>query len=171
MEVKDLMSLAQSMADRKYEQEREQLAKTISGELDEVQKAIEMVKSGLCYKKVVLDGGWTTRYEFATEEMLIADYLNEPKSRYTQRGITFEKFDAKEPWKRVFVVNGEAYYDMRHILKRYEQDVMDERNRIIRYNDQLNEIISKFDELMKQYPLIKKMMEDWTARQKEDDHG
>ena len=67
----------------------------------------------------------------------------------------------------MFVVNGEAYYDMRHILKRYEQDVIDERNRIIRYNDQLNEIISKFDKLMKQYPLIKKMMEDWTARQKE----
>ena len=61
MEVKDLMSLAQSMADKKYEVERQQLAKTISGELEEVQKAIEMVKSGLCYKKVVLDGGWTTR--------------------------------------------------------------------------------------------------------------
>ena len=167
MEVKDLMSLAQSMADKKYEVERQQLAKTISGELEEVQKAIEMVKSGLCYKKVVLDGGWTTRYEFATEEMLINDYLTEPKNSYTRRGIAFEKFDAKEPWKRVFVVNGEAYYDMRHILQRYEKDVMDERNRIIRYNDQLNEIINKFDELMKQYPLIKKMMEDWTARQKE----
>ena len=99
--------------------------------------------------------------------MLINDYLTEPKNSYTRRGIAFEKFDAKEPWKRVFVVNGEAYYDMRHILQRYEKDVMDERNRIIRYNDQLNEIINKFDELMKQYPLIKKMMEDWTARQKE----
>ena len=167
MEVKDLMSLAQSMADRKYEQEREQLAKTISGELEEVQKAIEMVKSGLCYKKVVLNGGWTVRYEFATEEMLINDYLTEPKNSYTRRGITFQTFDAKKPWDRIFVVNGENYYDMRHILQRYENDVIEERNRIIRYNDQLNEIISKFDELMKQYPLIKKMMEDWTARQKE----
>lgn len=167
MEVKDLMSIAKSMADKKYELERQQLEKTISGELEEVQKAIEMVKSGLCYKKVVLDGGWITRYEFATEEMLINDYLTEPKNSYTRRGITFQTFDTKKPWDRIFVVNGEDYYDMRHILQRYENDVIDERNRIIRYNDQLNEIISKFDELIKQYPLIKKMMEDWTARQKE----
>lgn len=167
MEVRDLMSLAKSMADKKYELERQQLEKTISGELEEVQKAIEMVKSGLCYKKVVLNGGWTTRYEFATEEMLIKDYLTEPKNNYTRRGITFQVFDAKKPWDRIFVVNGEDYYDMRHILQRYENDVIEERNRIIRYNDQLNEIIGKFDELIKQYPLIKKMMEDWTARQKE----
>jgi hypothetical protein len=167
MEIKDLMSIAKSLADKKYELERQQLEKTISGELEEVQRAIEMVKSGLCYKKVVLDGGWITRYEFATEEMLINDYLTEPKHSYTRRGIIFQQFDAKKPWDRIFVVNGEDYYDMRHILQRYENDVIEERNRIIRYNDQLNEIISKFDELIKQYPLIKKMMEDWTARQKE----
>ena len=167
MEGKDLMSLAKSMADKKYELERQQWEKTISGELEEVQKAIEMVKSGLCYKKVVLDGGWTVRYEFATEEMLINDYLTEPKNRYTKRGITFQIFDEKKPWNCIFVVNGENYYDMRYILQRYEKDVIEERNRIIRYNDQLNEIISKFDELIKQYPLIKKLMEDWTARQKE----
>ena len=167
MEIKDLMSIAKSMADKKYELERQQLEKTISGELEEVQKAIEMVKSGLCYKKVVLDGVWITRYEFATEEMLINDYLTEPKNSYTRRGITFQTFDAKKPWNCIFIVNGENYYDMRYILQRYEKDVIEERNRIIRYNDQLNEIISKFDELIKQYPLIKKMMEDWTARQKE----
>ena len=167
MEGKDLMSLAQSMADRKYEQERERLAKIISGELEEVQKAIEMVKSGLCYKKVTMDGGWTTRYEFATEEMLINDYLNEPKDNYTWRGIKFEKYDDKKPWNRVFVVNGINYYDMRHIIQGYGKDVMDERDRITRYNDQLKEMIEKFEMLMQQYPRIKELMEDWTARQKE----
>lgn len=56
---------------------------------------------------------------------------------------------------------------MRYILQRYEQDVIAEKNRITHYNDQLDKMIREFEHLVNERTAIKKMLDDWEARQNE----
>ena len=164
--MEKILEIARSMADKKLEKQKLAAEEKINSELDEVRKAIEMVRSGLCYK-IAEDSGWVKHYVYATEEMLVEDYLSEPKNSYCQRGISFETPDPKNPWRAVFTVNGYRYYDMRYIIQRYEQDVIAEKGRITHYNDQLNSMIEEFNRLIREKTAIKQMLDDWTARQTE----
>ena len=83
----NILEIAQQMADEKLDQEKRRVAERISCELSDVKKAVELVRSGLCYKKE--DAYGIKHYSFATEEMLLNDYLSEPKSAYTEKGIRF----------------------------------------------------------------------------------
>ena len=168
--VDNLLAIARDMADKKLEKQKHAVEEKINSELDEVRKAVEMVRSGLCYK-IAEDSGWVKRYVYATEETLIEDYLGEPKNSYCSRGISFEKLDPNAPWRAVFTVNGYRYYDMRYIIQRYEQDVIAEKNRITNYNDRLDTIIREFEHLVNERTAIKKMLDDWAARQKGDDNA
>lgn len=162
-----LLEIAQKMADEKLEQEKQRVADIISDELDDVKKAVEMVRSGLCYSKRK-DG--KNRYVYATEEMLITDYLAEP-DRYTRRGIHFNSEGNRKCYEHIFVVNGIYYYDMRYILNAYENDVRKEEDRITQYNDRLHDIIREFDRLLEEREAIKKMLDDWSARQNCEEQG
>ena len=166
--IDNLLEIAQKMADEKLTQEKQRIAEVIDNELSDVKKAIEMVRSGLCYskRKDVSDISGS-RYVFATEEMLINDYLSEPESRYTKRGILFNRDSQGNYYDHIFVVNGIYYYDMRYILNKYEEDVIKEAKRITRYNDQLNEMIREFERLLEERKNIKKMLTDWSERQTE----
>lgn len=162
--VDNLLEIAQKMADEKLAKEKQRVTEKINSELSDVEKAIEMVRSGLCYKEV--DEYGVKRYLFATEEMLVHDYLSEPKNSYTEKGIRFNA-DLKNGYDHIFRVNGIYYYDMRYILEKYQNDVIKEKNRITGYNDRLNELIREFDRLLEKHKAIKKMLDDWTARQAE----
>lgn len=165
--VDNLLDIAQKMADEKLSKEKRKVTEQIQSELSEVKKALEMVKTGLCYK-IAEDGGWVKRYVYATEEMLVEDYLSGPRNAYCRPGIAFETPDHSKPWATVFTVNGYRYYDMRYLLERYERDVYQEKERITRYNDSLQSMIDEFNRLVKEQSAIKKMLDDWTARQKGD---
>ena len=158
----NLLEIAQKMADEKLAKEKQLVTEKINRELSDVEKALEMVRSGLCYKKV--DEYGVRRYLFATEEMLVHDYLSEPKNTYTTKGIRFSNDCNRKPYDYIFRVNDIYYFDMRYILNAYEEDVIKERNRITCYNDQLGEMIREFDRLLEKHHAIKKMLDDWTAR-------
>lgn len=160
----DLFNAAQKMADEKLEQEKAQAAERIKNELASLQKAIEMVRSGLCFVKQDCFG--VTKYVFATESMLVNDYLNEPKNAYYNKGLRFHDGNNDN---RVFTVNGITYYDMRYLLDEYSKDVLKEKKRITRYNEQLDDIIRNFDKLVDESKAIKRMMEDWTAKHEKED--
>lgn len=157
----NLIRIAQKMADEKLGKEKERVAEQIRNELDDVKKAVEMVRSGLCYKQV--DEYGIERYLFATEEMLLNDYLTEPENSYTRRGLRFNENTTGHDY--IFIVNGIYYYDMRYLLNRYEKDVIKEKNRITNYNDRLDELIRDFNRLLEEHKAIKKMLEDWSKRQ------
>ena len=163
----NLLGIAQKMADEKLGKERERVAEQIKNELDDVKKAVEMVRSGLCYKKV--DEYGIKRYLFATEEMLLNDYLTEPENSYISRGLRFSEDAACHGY--IFIVNGHYYYDMRYLLNQYEQDVTKEKNRITGYNDRLDELIREFNRLLEEHEAIKKMLEDWSKRQNCESEG
>ena len=167
--VNNLLEIAQKMADEKLAQEKQRVAEVIGNELSDVKKAVEMVRSGLCYSK--RKGASGSQYVFATEEMLINDYLSEPENRYTRRGISFNNNSPKKCYDHIFVVNGIYYYDMRYILNKYEEDVAKEAARITRYNDQLNEMIREFERLLEERKDIKKMLSDWSERQSHEAQG
>lgn len=163
----NLIGIAQKMADEKLSKEKERVAERIKNELDDVKKAVEMVRSGLCYKNVDREG--VGRYLFATEDMLLNDYLTEPKNSYTPRGLCF----SDDPIGRgyIFRVNGIYYYDMRYLLNQYEEDVIKEKKRITGYNDRLDELIREFNRLLEEHMAIKKMLEDWSKRQNCESEG
>ena len=163
----NLIGIAQKMADEKLSKEKERVAEQIRNELDDVKKAVEMVRSGLCYKKV--DRYGVKRYLFATEEMLLHDYLTEPENSYVGRGLRFSEDATAHGY--IFVVNGIYYYDMRYLLNRYEEDVIKEKNRITGYNDRLDELIGGFKRLLEEHEAIKKMLEDWSKRQNCESEG
>ena len=157
-----LLEMAKKMADEKLELEKQYVTEKINNEFGYVKKAIEMVQSGLCYVKEKEYG--FVRYIFATEEMLIKDYLSEPENKYTTKGIRFNE-ERKNPWDYIFLVNGKYYYDMRYILQGYEQDVIKEKDRITRYNDELNQMIREFNRLLEEHKGIKRMLDDLEKRQ------
>ena len=157
----NLLEIAQKMADEKLGEEKERVVEKIRNELDDVKKAVEMVRSGLCYKEV--DQYGVKRYLFATEEMLIHDYLTEPVNSYISSGLRFNEDTIGHGY--IFIVNGIYYYDMRYLLNRYEKDVKKEKNRITGYNDRLDELIREFKRLLEEHEAIKKMLEDWSKRQ------
>ncbi len=163
----NLLEVARKMADEKLGKEKERVAERIRNELDDVKKAVEMVRSGLCYKKV--DKYGIKRYLFATEEMLLHDYLTEPENSYTSRGLRFSKDAAGHGC--IFIVNGIYYYDMRYILNEYEKDVIKEKNRITGYDDRLDELIIEFKRLLEEHEAIKKMLDDWSERQNCEEQG
>ena len=163
MTADNLLEIAQKMADEKLAKEKQLVTEKINSELSDVEKAIEMVRSGLCYKKV--DEYGVNRYLFATEEMLVHDYLSEPENTYTPKGIRFSDDRERDRYDYIFRVNGIYYFDIRYILNAYTEDVRKEHNRIIRYNEQLGEMTREFDRLLKEHHAIKKMLDDWTARQ------
>ena len=104
---------------------------------------------------------------FVTEETLIQDYLSEPKNTYVNKGIRFNVDVDGRKTSYIFTVNGIYYYDMRYILNAYEEDVRKEQARITRYNDTLGEMINEFERLLEKRKAIRKMLDDWTARQEE----
>ncbi len=164
-----LLEIAQKMADEKLAQEKQYLAKRISNELGDVKRAVEMVRSGLCYKKQ--KGISSRRYIFATEDMLINDYLSEPENSYTRKGLRFSDDCNRMPYDYIFCVNGIYYYDMRYILNAYEEDVKKEKNRITRCNDQLEEMTREFNRLLEENKAIKEMLDDWSKRHEESENS
>lgn len=161
--VDNLLEIAQKMANEKFAQEKQRVEERINDELGDVRKAVEMVRSGLCYKKI--DEFGRKRYLFVTEETLIQDYLSEPKNTYVNKGIRFNVDGSKTSY--IFTVNGIYYYDMRYILNAYEEDVRKEQKRITGYSTTLNELINEFERLLEERKAIRKMLDDWTARQEE----
>ena len=167
--VDNLLDIARGMLDKKLEQQKAAVRDQINNELNSVRDAIQMVKSGLCYK-ITEENGWNKHYIYATEDMLITDYLSDPKNSYCRRGISFEEPDIKAPWKAVFTVNGYRYYDMRYLIQRYQKDLEAEKNRILRYGDTLNDMIREFDRLVEEHRAVKKMLDDWTRRLSEGEN-
>ena len=167
--VDNLLDIARGMLDKKLEQQKAAVTDQINNELNDVRDAIQMVKFGLCYK-IIDENGWHKHYIYATEDMLITDYLSDPKNSYCRRGISFEEPDIKAPWKTVFTVNGYKYYDIRYLIQRYQKDLEAEKNRILRYGDTLNDMIREFDRLVEEHRAVKKMLDDWTRRLSEGEN-
>ena len=78
------------------------------------------------------------KYVLVTEEMFFEDYNN--KSEYGwQNGLSI-KYEREKKWDEFIKVNGESYYDMRYILRNFEE-------KFDRLTDELNELQLKYNQI------------------------
>lgn len=163
--MSDLLILAEAQIAEKQVKEIEAIKKRLEQDKEVLKEAIALVNSHTLYKKV---GDTRGRYKYvlATEEMLKADYLGEPKA-YSYKGIKFHYDSWKERYdKGVMEVNGHTYYDIRWALNNYERMINDKENQVLNLNSKIREIKEDLDALHKNFPTLKQAVMEWMEYQK-----
>lgn len=162
--MSDLLILAEAQIAEKQVKEIEAIKKRLEQDKEVLKEAIALVNSHTLYKKVGEKGRY--KYVLATEEMLKADYLGEPKA-CSYKGITFHYDSWTERYnKGVMEVNGHAYHDIRWALNNYEQMINDKEKQVLNLNSKIQEIKEDLDNLHKNFPTLKQAVMEWMEYQK-----
>lgn len=163
----DLLILAEAQIAEKQVKEIEAVKQRLEQDKVALKEAIELVNSHTLYKK---EGNSRGRYKYvlATEEMLKADYLGEPKP-YSYKGIEFrydERYD-----KGIMEVNGHTYYDIRWVLNNYERMITEKEKQVLSLNSRIRELKEDLDNLHNDFPTIKQAVIEWMEYQKSESEG
>lgn len=161
----DLLILAEAQIAEKQVKEIEAIKQRLEQDKYTLKEAIELVNSHTLYKK---EGDPRGRYKYvlATEEMLKADYLGEPKP-YSYKGIKFKYDDIRGQYdKGVMEVNGHTYYDIRWVLNNYERMIKEKESQVINLNSKIREIKEDLENLHNNFPTIKQAVMEWMEYQK-----
>lgn len=161
----DLLILAEAQIAEKQVKEIEAVKQRLEQDKYTLKEAIELVNSHTLYKK---EGDSIGRYKYvlATEEMLKADYLGEPKP-YSYKGIKFKYNDIRGQYdKGVMEVNGHTYYDIRWVLNNYERMIKEKESKVLSLNSKIREIKEDLEDLHNNFPTIKQAVMEWMEHQK-----
>jgi len=163
--MSDLLILAEAQIAEKQIKEIEAVKARLEQDKEVLKEAITLVNSHTLYKKVE-ETRYRYKYVLATEEMLKADYLGEPKA-YSYKGIKFHYDSWKEAYtKGIMEVNGHIYYDIRWALNNYEKMIHDKENQVLNLNSKIQEIKEDLDNLHKNFPTLKQAVMEWMEYQK-----
>lgn len=163
----DLLVLAEAQIAEKQVKEIEAIKQRLNADKEVLKEAIALVNSHTLYKR---EDDLRGRYKYilATEEMLKADYLGEPK-KYAYRGIKFHYDDCKEKYnKGIMEVNGHTYYDIRYALNNYEMLINEKESQVLSLNNKIKELKEDLEQLHKNYPTLKQAVTDWLTYQEAD---
>ena len=161
----DLLILAEAQIAEKQVKEIEAIKERLEQDKEVLKEAIALVNSHTLYKKVG-ETGCRYKYVLATEEMLKADYLGEPK-KYSYKGIKFHYDSWKERYdKGIMEVNGHVYYDIRWALNNYERMINDKEEQVLKLNSKIREIKEDLENLHKNFPTLKQAVMEWMEYQK-----
>ena len=163
----DLLILAEAQIAEKQVKEIEAIKQRLDADKELLKEAIALVNSHTLYKR---EGDSRGRYKYvlATEEMLKADYLGEPK-QFAYKGIKFLYDDRQEKYnKGIMEVNGHTYYDIRYALNNYEKLINEKESQVLRLNDRIRELKEDLERLHENYPTLKQAVMDWLAYQEAD---
>lgn len=166
----DLLILAEAQIAEKQVKEIEAVKQRLEQDKYTLKEAIELVNSHTLYKK---EGDSRSRYKYvlATEEMLKADYLGEPKP-YSHKGIKFKYDDIRGQYdKGVMEVNGHTYYDIRWVLNNYERMIKEKESQVVSLNSKIREIKEDLENLHNNFPTIKQAVMEWMEYQKAESEG
>lgn len=159
----DLLVLAEAQIAEKQVKEIEAIKKKIDADKEVLKEAIALVNSHTLYKR---DGDY--KYVLATEEMLRADYLGEPK-KFAYKGIQFHYDSWTEKYnKGIMEVNGHKYYDIRYALNNYEMLIEEKESQVLNLNGQIRKLKEDLEQLHKDYPTLKQAVMDWLTYQEAD---
>lgn len=160
----DLLVLAEAQIAEKQVKEIEAIKERLASDKEVLKEAIALVNSHTLYKR---EGDSRGRYKYviATEEMLKADYLGEPK-QFAYKGIKFH-YDS---WngrynKGIMEVNGHNYYDIRYALNNYEELIKEKESQVLKLNTKINELKEDLKLLHENFPTLKQAVMDWMAYQ------
>ena len=163
----DLLILAEAQIAEKQVKEIEAIKQRLNADKELLKEAIALVNSHTLYKR---EGDSRGRYKYvlATEEMLKADYLGEPK-KFAYKGIKFRYDDWQEKYnKGIMEVNGHIYYDIRYALNNYEKLINEKESKVLNLNDRIRELKEDLERLHENYPTLKQAVMDWLAYQEAD---
>lgn len=164
----DLLVLAEAQIAEKQVKEIEAIKKKLDADKEVLKKAITLINSHTLYKR---EGDSRGRYKYvlATEEMLKADYLGEPKA-YAYEGIKFNYDSWQGKYnKGIMEVNGHIYYDIRYALNNYERLINEKESQVSYLNTKINELKEDLERLHQNYPTLKQAIMDWLAYQESDE--
>ena len=155
-----ILEMAQKNVNKKISEEKIKLENKINSEIKDVKLILELINKKMLYKKD------KKGYELITSEIFFKDYFEKETKYDWQR-----KLEIKEPtdkyanycdsYQLQIEVNGEKYYHIGYIINDFEKELSNKINRINYMTDGLYEIKKDFEELVKQEPIIKKMIEDY----------
>lgn len=160
-----ITALAKEAVQKKIAEKTECIERAANKDLELLNKAIELVKNGIVYKKFERYGSY--EYILATEKMLCDDYINPPKYDW-KKGIEFyEESSGNYRFKGIFTINGESYYDMRYLLTSYAEDTREALKKAENTVRTLREHLEKHEEALQRLPKLKKMILEWQEREAE----
>ena len=156
--IAKIKEAAYENVNRKLEEERKLVENKISHELVDVERCLQYINNKMVYKII---GDWyrTKEYCLADENMFFEDYTKEVQYNWN-KGIKFYDTSSK-PTEPLFKVNGESYYDMRYIIRNYEEKFDSYTEKLNSLRDKFEEISKAAEELKKQEPHIKKLIEQY----------
>ena len=158
--MSDLLILAEAQIAEKQVKEIEAVKRRLEQDKEVLKEAIGLVNSHTLYKKEENSRG-SYKYVLATEEMLKADYLGEPK-KYCYEGITFHYDSWKEKYnKGIMEVNGHKYYDIRYALNDYERMVGEKEQELLTLSSRIRDIKYDLERLKVNFPTLKQAVTEW----------
>ena len=158
---KDIISKIKEKAydnvNKKLEEERQKTEEKINSELDRVEEVLKYINNKLLFKEI--GDSWNCNYALVTEEIFFDDYTKERKYDW-QKGIKINNKREKK-YDPFILVNGESYYDIRYLIRNYEETFNNYNKRLQNLRDSFREIESTVEELKKKEPLIKRLIEEY----------
>lgn len=166
--TEELKALIENQIEAKKNQELERIEKQLNTDKEVINKAIELINTHTLYKKVN-ENNSRFIYKLATEEMFKKDYLREPEYSW-KKGIEFSADNFSERVnKGVIKVNGETYYDIRYALNSYEKYMNELTSSLTYIEDKIREKRKELELLNKEFPTLKKAIEEWQKYEKENE--
>ncbi len=155
--ISKIKELAYENVNKKIEEEKAATEKKINREVEIVEKILKYINNKLVYKEV---GRYSTKYILVNEQIFFEDYNKEVDNWKKGIKICDERSRAYDP---IFVINGEYYYDIRNIIGDYRQEYKKYSEKLYSLSDSFKEIEKKVEELKRQEPAIKKMIEQYQS--------
>ena len=144
---------------KKLEEERKKTEDKINNELAQVERCLKYINNKMVFK--IVKSSWSSvgEYILANENIFFEDYTEESEYNYI-RGIKF--YDSKsKPYEPLFTVNGASYYDMRYIIRNYEERFNECTRRLNNLRETYDRVEEMANVLIKQEPQIKKLIEQY----------
>lgn len=152
--IEKIKANAYENVNKKIQEEKEKTENKIKYEIDVVEEILKYIQNKMLFK--INDNG---KYELVDEKMFFEDYNCEPKYDF-QKGISI-KHKREKKWDEFIKVNGNSYYDIRYIIRHYEERFNNLEERLYRLKDTFSEIEETAKELKKEEPNIKKLIEKY----------
>lgn len=156
--IAKIKEAAYENVNRKLEEERKLVENKIANEIVDVERCLQYINNKMVYK-IIGDRYRTKEYCLADENMFFEDYSKEAPYSW-DKGIKFYDTSSR-PTEPLFKVNGESYYDMRYIIRNYEERFDLYSRKLNDLYDKFNEISEAAEELKKQEPHIKNLIEQY----------
>jgi hypothetical protein len=155
--VDKIKSLAYENVNKKIEEEKKKTENKLNEEIDQVEKILKYINNKLLFKEI--GERWNCNYKLVTEEIFFEDFNKEPEYDW-KKGIKIN-FERKNKWDCFIEVNGERYYDIRYIIRNYEETFEFYNSGLELLRKSFNEIRDKAEELKMKEKAIKRLIQEY----------